>query len=74
MGAAGAGCYDGRALLVEPPRPPARHLNITGTGDVLSVCMMLQHRIETVPRDKLRLANRIVAAYIEGAQAFVPEL
>jgi len=36
--------------------------------------MMLPHRLETPPQDKLRLANRIVAAYTEGDHAFVPDL
>lgn len=71
MGTAGAGYFDG---LVAPPSPPARHVNKTGTRDVLSVCMMLPHRLETPPHDKLRLANPIVAAYTEGDHAFVLEL
>jgi len=74
MGAAGAGYFDGRALVVEPACPPARQANATGTGDVLSVCMMLQHRLPVAVREKLRLANAIVAEYIEGARAFVPAL
>ena len=74
MGAAGAGYFDGQSFLVEPACPSARQLNTTGTGDVLSVCMMLQHRLAIPARDKLRLANRIVAEYMEGARAFVPAL
>lgn len=74
MGRVGAGYFDGRSLIVEPTIPPARHVNTTGTGDVLSVCMMLQHRQPGPVRDKLRLANTIVSEYIEGACALFPAL
>jgi len=78
MGAAGAGYFDGcagrQSFLVEPACPPARLVNTTGTGDVLSVCMMLQHRLAIPVRDKLRLANRIVSEYMEGARALGPVL
>jgi sugar/nucleoside kinase (ribokinase family) len=66
MGEEGAGYFDGRSLIVEPAVPAARRQNTTGTGDVLSVCMMLQHREAGPVRDKLRLANAIVCDYIEG--------
>lgn len=69
MGAAGAGYFDGQSLIVEPAVPPARQVNTTGTGDVLSVCMMLQHGGAAPVRDKLRLANTIVAHYIEGTRS-----
>ena len=68
LGASGAGYYDGSSLMVEAACPAARHVNTTGTGDVLSVCMMLQHRLAAPVREKLRLANRIVSEYIEGAR------
>jgi sugar/nucleoside kinase (ribokinase family) len=74
MGAAGAGFFDGHSFIFEPAYTPARQVNTTGTGDVLSVCMMLQHRLAVPVRDKLRLANRIVSEYIEGRRAFVPAL
>jgi sugar/nucleoside kinase (ribokinase family) len=82
MGPAGAGYFDGcidrqsfrQSFIVEPACPPARQVNTTGTGDVLSVCMMLQHRLPIPVRDKLRLANRIVSEYIEGARALAPAL
>jgi sugar/nucleoside kinase (ribokinase family) len=66
LGERGAGYFDGRSLIVEPAVPAARRQNTTGTGDVLSVCMMLQHREAGPVRDKLRLANAIVRDYIEG--------
>jgi sugar/nucleoside kinase (ribokinase family) len=67
MGAQGAGYFDGHSFIEEPACAAARQVNTTGTGDVLSVCMMLQHRTAAPVRDQLRLANRIVAEYIEGA-------
>ena len=74
MGREGAGYFDGDSLVVEPACPATGHANTTGTGDVLSVCMMLQHRQRIPVRDKLRLANRIVAEYMEGALALTPVL
>jgi sugar/nucleoside kinase (ribokinase family) len=74
MGPAGAGYFDGQTLIVEPACPPARQVNTTGTGDVLSVCMMLQHGLAIPVGDKLRLANRIVSEYIEGARAMAAPL
>ena len=68
MGTAGAGCFDGQSLIVEPAIQAARQVNTTGTGDVLSVCMMLQHRQARPVRDKLRLANAIVSEYVAGAR------
>jgi len=76
LGAQGAGYYDPQGLLtVEPPVPAARHVQATGTGDVLSVCMMLQHSQAGLSiRQRLRLANTVVAQYIEGRRAMVPPL
>ena len=68
MGAAGAGYYDGQSFVAEPACPTSTFVNSTGTGDVLSVCMMLQHRLAIPVREKLRLANRIVSEYIAGAR------
>ncbi len=74
MGVDGAGYFDGASLIVEPAFAAGKQLNTTGNGDVLSVCMMLQHRAPAPVSDRLRAANRIVAEYIEGQRAFVPEL
>ena len=50
-------------------------VNTTGTGDVLSVCMMLLHRHDTIPvQEKLRLANTIVSEFIEGKRHLIPAL
>ena len=75
MGRDGAGYYSDVALVREPAVPAPRLVNTTGTGDVLSVCMMLLHRLrEVAPAEKLRLANRIVSEYVAGSRSFVPDL
>ena len=52
-----------------------QYQNTAGTGDLLSVCMMLLHECEDIPsRDRLQLANTIVADYIEGRRAIIPDL
>ena len=75
MGADGAGWYcDGR-LTVSPSVPVQQYKNTAGTGDLLSVCMMLLHgRDEIPPAERLQLANTIVAEYIAGRRSVIPEL
>ncbi|HOY60757.1 MAG TPA: carbohydrate kinase family protein [Verrucomicrobiota bacterium] len=73
MGQAGAGYYERGQWVVVPAVPVARHVNATGCGDVLSVCMMLLHQ-QPHPKAKLSLANRIVAEFIEGRRNLVPSL
>jgi len=73
MGTQGAGYYTGRELLVEPPDLAVRQLNPTGTGDVLSVCMILLYaRTELTIQRKLRLANGVVREFIEGRRTLIP--
>jgi sugar/nucleoside kinase (ribokinase family) len=75
MGAEGAGFFQQGRLVREACVPAARVMNATGTGDLLSVCMILLHRRRDVPvEEKLRLANRIVSEYVAGVRSFVPEL
>ncbi len=75
MGKQGAGYYAQGKLLVEKPAPIRRPLMATGTGDVLSVCLMLMHHRGDVPiPEKLRLANAIVAQFIEGRRQLIPSL
>jgi len=75
LGDRGAGYFEDGKLCVEPPAPAARHINATGTGDVLSVCLMLLHQVTDVSvRDKLRLANTIVSQFIAGERHFIPTL
>ena len=67
LGAEGAGYYCRGQWLVEPAAAVRQHVNSTGCGDLMSVCfMLLDDRTEIPPAEKLRLANRIVAEYIEG--------
>jgi sugar/nucleoside kinase (ribokinase family) len=75
MGAKGAGYYRKGLLIVEEPVPAARQVNTTGTGDVLSVCMMLldQERHSSVG-EELRLANLIVSQFIAGERSLIPAL
>jgi sugar/nucleoside kinase (ribokinase family) len=75
LGEKGAGYYHQGTWVVEPPAAVACRVNTAGTGDVLSVCMMLLHRCEKVSiPERLRLANQIVAQFIEGKRPFIPPL
>ncbi len=75
MGADGAGYYDRGQLTVAPAVPVRQYKNMAGTGDLLSVCMMLLHDCADIPpRDRLQLANAIVADYIEGRRTIIPDL
>jgi 2-dehydro-3-deoxygluconokinase len=74
-GAQGAGYYENGQLIVEPAAPVQHHVNTTGTGDVLSVCMMLlHHRTEIPVAGRLRLANAVVGEFIEGRRTLIPPL
>jgi 2-dehydro-3-deoxygluconokinase len=73
QGPRGAGYYCGGELIVEPSAPIRQQVNATGCGDLLSVCMMLLHHQREIPAsERLRLANRIVAKFIEGKRDFLP--
>lgn len=75
LGTKGAGYYTGGKLVVEPCAPVRQILHTTGTGDFLSVCLMLLHSRRDVPiSEKLVLANRLVAEFIEGHRDFRPRL
>jgi sugar/nucleoside kinase (ribokinase family) len=75
LGAQGAGYYKDGALTVEPPAPVSAQINTTGTGDVLSVCMMLlHHRVDMGASEKLRAANAVVAQFMAGKLALIPPL
>jgi sugar/nucleoside kinase (ribokinase family) len=75
LGANGAGYYHHGLLTLEESVPARPQVNTTGTGDVLSVCMMLldQERCSTIG-EKLRLANLIVSQFIAGDRALIPAL
>ncbi len=75
LGAAGAGYYEGGQLTVAPAIPVRQYKNTAGAGDLLSVCMMLLHGRDEIPlAERLRLANEIVAEFIEGKRGVIPEL
>jgi sugar/nucleoside kinase (ribokinase family) len=75
LGSDGAGYYRRGQYWTAPAVPARRHLNTTGTGDVLSVCMMLLHRHESMPvLEKLRMANTIVSEYIAGDRHLIPSI
>jgi sugar/nucleoside kinase (ribokinase family) len=75
LGAEGAGYYQRGEFWTEPAVTAVRQVNTTGTGDVLSVCMMLLHHDNSIPiREKLRLANSIVSEFIAGDRQLIPAL
>ena len=75
LGAEGAGYYGGGELIVEPSAPVERCVHPTGSGDLLSACVMLLHQRDDIAiPEKLRLANRIVADYIAGKRSLLAPL
>ena len=73
LGAQGAGYYGGGEWIIEPPCPAERMVNCTGTGDVLSMCMILLHSRPNLPiQRKLALSNRVVSEFMEGRRAMLP--
>ena len=75
LGKKGAGFYIDSKWIVEPANPAKPTVHATGTGDVLSICMiMLAANQELSVTQKLRLSNRIVRDYMEGRLALIPEL
>jgi sugar/nucleoside kinase (ribokinase family) len=75
LGADGAGYYRRGEFWTEPAVPAEQQINTTGTGDVLSVCMMLLHRDNAnAVSEKLRLANSIVSGFIAGQRQLIPPI
>ena len=74
LGASGAGYFSNGEIAVAPPGPVQQRVLATGTGDVLSVCMMMLHHHKAAAPEKLRLANQIVAEFIEGKRQLIPGL
>ncbi len=74
-GAQGAGYFSRTEQFIEPPAPVTNPLRATGTGDVLSVCVMLLHRRSELNWPaRLRMANRVVAEFMEGRLRLIPRL
>jgi sugar/nucleoside kinase (ribokinase family) len=75
MGARGAGYWADGKLTVEPPSLARTNVNSTGTGDVLSICMILLHaRTNLSVQEKLRLSNQVVREFIEGGRPLIPSI
>ena len=50
-------------------------MNSTGTGDVLSICMILLHaRSDLSVQEKLRCSNETVREFMEGRRKLIPAL
>ena len=76
LGAQGAGCFSDGHWVLEPPDLAAAPVHSTGTGDVLSVCMILLHG-RRQPRSiaqQLRLSNRVVREFMEGRRTMIPAI
>jgi sugar/nucleoside kinase (ribokinase family) len=75
LGEKGAGFFHKGSLTTEPPAAVKSPVNTAGTGDVLSVCMMLLYRCASATiSERLRLANKVVGQFMEGARQFIPPL
>ena len=75
LGAQGAGFWTDGTLILEPPSPAHPVLYSTGTGDVLSICMILLHgRPGLSVQEKLRHSNETVREFMEGRRKLIPVL
>jgi len=62
-------------IVVEPANPAQRAVHSTGTGDVLSICMILLEANDGMSiRQKLRISNRVVREFMEGRLDLIPSL
>jgi sugar/nucleoside kinase (ribokinase family) len=75
LGAKGAGFFSRGEWIVEPANVARRSVHSTGTGDVLSICMILLEANRSLSiRQKLRLSNRLVREFMEGKRDLIPSL
>lgn len=75
LGGEGAGYWADGKMIVEPPDLARNPVNCTGTGDVLSLCMVLLHdRTDLSIQQKLRLSNQVVREFMEGRRVMIPEI
>jgi len=75
LGRKGAGYYYNGELLVESANRARRVLHSTGTGDVLSISMiLLDQQTELSLRQRLRISNRVVREFMEGRRPLIPLL
>jgi sugar/nucleoside kinase (ribokinase family) len=75
LGVRGAGYWKEGMLTIEPPSPARAAVNSTGTGDVLSICMILLNaRNDLSVQEKLRYSNQVVREFIEGGRKLIPTI
>jgi sugar/nucleoside kinase (ribokinase family) len=75
LGSRGAGFWAEGEWVIEPPSPIGTVVNSTGSGDVLSICMILLHtRTDLSTREKLRLSNEVVREFMEGRRTLIPSI
>jgi sugar/nucleoside kinase (ribokinase family) len=75
LGIKGAGYYRKGELVVEPANRARRAVHSTGTGDVLSMCMILLEQCpELSLKQRLRISNRVVREFMEGRRSLIPLL
>lgn len=75
LGAKGAGYYCNGELLVESANRARRAVHSTGTGDVLSISMiLLEQQAGLSWRQRLRISNRVVREFMEGRRPLIPLL
>jgi len=75
LGAEGSGYYERGSFVTSPAVAAAGRVNTTGTGDVLSVCMILLDGRGDIPMaSKLGLANQVVSEFIAGKRSLIPAL
>ncbi|HEY5915174.1 MAG TPA: carbohydrate kinase family protein [Verrucomicrobiae bacterium] len=73
LGVRGAGFWADGELTIVAPSPAHTIVNSTGTGDVLSICMILLHaRTDLTIQDKLRCSNQVVSEFMEGKRILIP--
>jgi sugar/nucleoside kinase (ribokinase family) len=75
LGPRGAGLWADGKLVIEPPSLAQTVVNSTGTGDVLSICMILLHaRRDLSVQEKLRCSNQIVREFMQGERSLIPAI
>ena len=75
MGKEGSGHFAGGQLTQEPAHTASTVINATGTGDLLSICMILLHQRDdlSIPQ-KLSLSNAVVREFMEGRRPMIAKI
>jgi len=75
LGSRGAGFWADGELVIEAASPAQEIVNSTGTGDVLSMCMILLHaRTDLTLQEKLRRSNEVVREFMEARRQLLPKI